>query len=163
MRNKHCLRRREIYLPRGVCFSTKIYLPRGVPKGRKRRRGEKQQTIQKYQSIPLALRALPLKKWESLIKLLHSPARGGVGLPTEGRKTETRNILDIVPLATYSLTVQSYFVLLFFCLKSITHEFIGSAFRFNISPSTFSPEHLHQAHFVIIFAKQNVAQLQKPC
>ena len=39
MRNKHCLRRREIYLPRGVCFSTKIYLPRGVPKGRVRRRG----------------------------------------------------------------------------------------------------------------------------
>ena len=33
MRNKHCLRRREIYLPRGVCLGTKIYLPRGVPEG----------------------------------------------------------------------------------------------------------------------------------
>ena len=24
MRKKHCLRRREVYLPRGVCFSTEL-------------------------------------------------------------------------------------------------------------------------------------------
>ena len=30
--NKHWLRRREVYLPKGVCFSTKL-LPKGVLKG----------------------------------------------------------------------------------------------------------------------------------
>ena len=30
MRKKHWLRRREVYLPRGVCFSTEVYLPKGV-------------------------------------------------------------------------------------------------------------------------------------
>ena len=33
MQNKHWLQRREVYLPREVCFSTKHWLPKGVQKG----------------------------------------------------------------------------------------------------------------------------------
>ena len=33
MQNKHWLQRREVYLPKGACFSTKLWLHKGVPRG----------------------------------------------------------------------------------------------------------------------------------
>ena len=105
--------------------------PLNLPKGRNKK---KQNTY----SSPLALRALPLGKWESCDKLLHSQARGGGGLPTEGRNTKSGDRM-----------VATLLLMDFTCVGGLPRPYKCIKISFYYFTSTFLPLMMYKPPFSV--------------